>query len=113
MRALVLLALSLALVACDPAYGVRRHAYVGHMPDPSKIRNIVQNTPGVDKVTYRHHHGGFPPTTEDYFDYRGGSEVGGSLLFSIDSPNVLSTRSPVCRYSSRRLNNTLRPRYRS
>ena len=85
MRALVLLALSLALVACDPAYGVRRHAYVGHMPDPSKIRNIVQNTPGVDKVTYRHHHGGFPPTTEDYFDYRGGSEVGGSLLFSIDS----------------------------
>jgi hypothetical protein len=85
MRALVLVAFSLGLVGCDPAYGVWRHASVEHMPDPSKVRAIVQNTPGIDKVTYRHYHGGFPPTTEDYFDYRGGSEVGGELLFRIDS----------------------------
>jgi hypothetical protein len=87
MRALVLLALSVAFVGCDPAYGVWRHAYVGHshMPDPSKIRAIVQNTPGVDKVGYRHYHGGLPPTTEDYFDYSGDSQARGELLFRIDS----------------------------
>src|ERR1700736_5780365 len=60
MRAIVLVALSLALAGCDPAYGVWRQAYVGHIPDSSKVRAIVQHTPGIDKVTYRHYQGGFP-----------------------------------------------------
>ena len=85
MRALALVLLSLAFTACDPAYGVWRRAYVGHMPDPSKVRAIIQNTPSVDKVVYRHYHGGFPPTTEEYFDYSGGSNVHGELRFAIDS----------------------------
>jgi hypothetical protein len=85
MRVLAILLLSLAFTACDPSYGVWRHAYVGTMPNPSKVRAIVQNTPGVDKVTYRHYHGGFPPTTEDYFDYSGGSDVRGELRLAIDS----------------------------
>jgi hypothetical protein len=85
MRALILVALSLALAGCDPAYGLWRHAYVGRLPDPAKVRAIVQNTPGIDKVTYRHYHGGFPPATEDYFDYGGGSQIHGELLFRIDS----------------------------
>jgi hypothetical protein len=85
MRSLAIVLLSLTLMACDPAYGVWRHAYVGHMPDPARVRAIVQNTPGISKVTYRHYHGGFPPSTEDYFDYSGGSQVRGELLFRIDT----------------------------
>jgi hypothetical protein len=85
MRAIVLVALSLALAGCDPAYGVWRQAYVGHMPDPSKVRAIVQHTPGIDKVTYRHYQGGFPSSTEDYFDYSGGSHVRGELRFRLDT----------------------------
>jgi hypothetical protein len=85
MRTLAIVLLSLALTACDPAYGVWRHAYVGFMPDPAKVRAIVQKTPGVDSVTYRHHEGGFPTMKEYYFDYTGGSKVRGELRFMIDS----------------------------
>jgi hypothetical protein len=85
MRALALVLLSLAFTACDPAYGVWRHAYVGTVPDPARVRAIVQNTPGVDSVAYRHHKGGFPTMEEFYFDYRGGSKVRGELMFMIDS----------------------------
>jgi hypothetical protein len=85
MRALILLVLSLASVGCDPAYGLRRHAYVGHLPDPARIRAIVQETLGIDSVTYRHYEGGFPTMKEYYFDYKGGADVRGELLFRIDS----------------------------
>src|SRR6266851_1937187 len=85
MRALAIVLLSLALTACDPAYGVWRHAYVGIVPDPAKVRTIIQKTPGVDSVSYRHHKGGFPTMEEFYFDYRGGSKVRGELTFMIDS----------------------------
>jgi hypothetical protein len=85
MRALALLLLSLAVTACDPVYGLSRHAYVATMPDAAKIRGIVEHTPGVDSVMYRHHEGGFPTMKEYYFDYRGGSDVRGELRFLIDS----------------------------
>ena len=85
MRAFILVGLSLAFAACDPVYGVWRRAYVGYMPDPSRIRAIVQNTSGIDAVTYRHYEGGFPSTKTYYFDYRGGSKVRGELRFMIDS----------------------------
>ena len=85
MRTLAIVLLSLALTACDPAYGVWRHAYVGIMPDPAKVRAIIQKTPGIDDVTYRHHKGGLPTMEEFYFDYRGGSKVRGELLLMIDS----------------------------
>src|SRR5439155_12931117 len=62
-----------------------RRAYVSTMPEPAKIRVIVQETPGVDSVTYRHHEGGFPTIKEYYFDYRGGSKVRGELRFMVDS----------------------------
>ncbi|HEY2711216.1 MAG TPA: hypothetical protein VGI60_01780 [Chthoniobacterales bacterium] len=55
------------------------------MPDPETVRAIVRDTPGIDTVTYRHYEGGFPTSKEYYFDYRGGSEVRGSLRFEIDS----------------------------
>jgi hypothetical protein len=85
MRSLALMLLSVAFTACDPAYGVWRHAYVGTVPDPARVRAIVQNTPGVDSVNYRHHKGGFPTMEEFYFDYSGGSKVHGELVFMIDS----------------------------
>jgi hypothetical protein len=92
MRTLLLLAVFVSLAACDPIYGVSRRATVGHMPDPVKVRSIVQHTPGVKSVRYQQIEGskpltlgGIQPATAVHtFIYTGGSDVHGVLQFTVD-----------------------------
>ena len=95
MRALLAILLLPVLSACDPIYGVTRRATVGFMPDPAKVRSIVQQVPGVQEVRYQQTEGGKPitlggiqPATAVHtFFYSGGSNVRGVLQFQVDYRN--------------------------
>src|SRR5437879_863274 len=92
MRTLLLLALLIGLAGCDPIYGVSRQAIVGRMPDPAKVRSILQHTTGVESVRYQQTEGskpltlgGIQPATAVHtFMYTGGSAVHGVLQFTVD-----------------------------
>jgi len=92
MRMLLLSAMSMSVAACDPIYGVSRQATVGHMPDPVRVRSIVQHTPGVKSVRYQQIEGskpltlsGIQPATAVHtFIYTGGPDVHGVLQFTVD-----------------------------
>ena len=92
MRTLLVSALFVSLAACDPIYGVSRRATVGHMPDPAKVRSIVQHTPGVGSVRYEQIQGSKPvtlggiqaATAVHTFIYTGDSDVHGVLQFTVD-----------------------------
>jgi hypothetical protein len=95
MRSVFAILLLPILTACDPIYGVTRRAKVGFMPDPLKVRSIVQQVPGVQEVRYEATAGGKPitlggvqPATAVHtFFYSGGSNVRGVLQFQVDYHN--------------------------
>jgi len=103
MRALFVVLSAMVLAACDPIYGVTRHAKVGFMPDPAKVRAIIEHVRGVDEVRYQQIEGskpltlgGIQRTTEVYtFSYRGGSDVHGALQFEVDYQNRVEYRQTL------------------
>jgi len=60
MRALFVVLSAMVLAACDPIYGVTRHAKVGFMPDPAKVRAIIEHVRRVDEVRYQQIEGSKP-----------------------------------------------------
>jgi hypothetical protein len=105
MRTLLVLPLFVTLAACDPIYGVSRRATVGHMPNPAKVRSIVQHTPGVESVGYQQIAGSKPitlggiqrPTAVHTFVYSGGSNVRGVLQFQVDYRNQVQYSQTLIR----------------
>jgi hypothetical protein len=87
-----LLLLLLLLTGCDPVYGISRSACVPLMPPPDSVASAIRDTPGVDQVEYRFSEEGEPltltgikaPDQVHTFSYRGGSNVRGSLQFTVD-----------------------------
>jgi hypothetical protein len=50
------------LSACDFIYGVRRVADIKPLPDLDCVRHVIETTPGIGGVEYRHTAGGRPLT---------------------------------------------------
>lgn len=83
---LLALVLSFVLITgCDPMCGVVRQARVPFMPEPASIASTIRATPGVDDVDY-----GWtlneskPPDQIYWFEYRGGTNIHGSIYFGVD-----------------------------
>jgi len=98
---LVLIAAALlSLSSCDIFYGVYRAAPLNSRPNLACVRDVIEKTPGIAEVQYRHHEGGTtlslksPANIADSYFYRGpvGSHVLGVLQIDWSYPgNVVLT----------------------
>lgn len=78
VNVLSLLAVMLISSACDPIYGVNRHAYVWFMPEPAKVGDVIRDMPKVTTVEFKKSERRGPLTYR--FVYKG-ENIDGTLEF--------------------------------